>query len=504
MNAQASMGLINAIEEGFPVDNWIINSIHVWPIIRIMLYFELKDLPVNGRIEASRRSPLLNKPVAAINILKGLKNYIRAYFFDFKNNAKPDRHADVIFLGDQVSRILLNGLWYDRLCEPIIEYIEQSGRTYFHMDPYHKYRVPRHNASMFIQPYLDLAEVKSSFLARKTNLNAEQMHIYSGIVSFLSDKKLDAIMPKPEQILKLAILVRLIADFYKKILHKVNPSAAFAVEYYNAKGMAFNLACREFGIRSVDIPHGNHWELHAAYGRWNRLPKEGYELLPSIFWCWSNDEAGFIKKWTETVSEWHNPLVGGNLWLDLWKKGGNDFIDNYDDMIIKIKTLNPNTTHILCTYEFDYMELVDIIKKSPASWHWWIRLHPCKLERREEIRSLIESWGITNYELDNATDIPLYGLLRHVDVHLTEYSSTVIEAEESGVPSVITRDAGTEAFPIQVSSGWVLPAYSIEEIIKAVYRQLERKTSLPRMQKDTQPDISDVIESLFSQARAVV
>ena len=91
----------------------------------------------------------------------------------------------------------------------------------------------------------------------------------------------------------------------------------FVVTYYGSIGMAFDLACREFGIPSFDIQHGVQGSLHAAYGRWLRLPVNGYELLPSFFLCWSQKEKSVIEEWSNKFSKWHRPLVHGNLYLDM-------------------------------------------------------------------------------------------------------------------------------------------------------------------------------------------
>ena len=87
--------------------------------------------------------------------------------------------------------------------------------------------------------------------------------------------------------------------------------------------MAFNLSCRRFGIPSIDIQHGVQGDYNAGYGRWLRVPVAGYELLPSIFWCWSKDEADSIEKWSQKVQASHKAIVGGNLFLDLWRVSGS-------------------------------------------------------------------------------------------------------------------------------------------------------------------------------------
>jgi hypothetical protein len=54
----------------------------------------------------------------------------------------------------------------------------------------------------------------------------------------------------------------------------------------------------------------------------------------------------------------------------------------------------------------------------------------------------------------------------------------VIEAGLFGVPSVITKDYGVDAFTEQIASGWAVKAFSCDEILIAIDRQIQRKKDL--------------------------
>ena len=56
--------------------------------------------------------------------------------------------------------------------------------------------------------------------------------------------------------------------------------------------------------------------------------------------------------------------------------------------------------------------------------------------------SLPEPVPTHRFEIDAATDLPLYALLRNVDVHVTECSSVVIEAEAFRVSAERARKRG--------------------------------------------------------------
>jgi hypothetical protein len=55
-----------------------------------------------------------------------------------------------------------------------------------------------------------------------------------------------------------------------------------------------------------------------------------------------------------------------------------------------------------------------------------------------------------------------------MDVHLTHSSSTVLEAEAFGLPSIIFSEHGAELYPEQVSSGSAVVACTALEILNAM------------------------------------
>jgi hypothetical protein len=80
-------------------------------------------------------------------------------------------------------------------------------------------------------------------------------------------------------------------------------------------------------------------------------------------------------------------------------------------------------------------------------------MHPVMMARREEIRAKLTVEGHGEVWLDEPSDLPLPALLQQVHVHLTHSSSTVIEAAEAGVRSVITSQSGKELFGPQLELG---------------------------------------------------
>ena len=95
--------------------------------------------------------------------------------------------------------------------------------------------------------------------------------------------------------------------------------------------------------------------------------------------------------------------------------------------------------------------LANLLQEAGSRLCFWVRLHPAMLERRNEIRARLCSGSTV--EIDECSDLPLQALLPYCDLHLTHSSSTVIEAAQFGVPSVLTTAYGGELFAPLVAAG---------------------------------------------------
>jgi hypothetical protein len=96
--------------------------------------------------------------------------------------------------------------------------------------------------------------------------------------------------------------------------------------------------------------------------------------------------------------------------------------------------------------------LREVIELSGGEWSWWIRLHPAMVESPAAIRQVLMVPGAV-VAVEEPSAMPLYALLPVADVHMTHSSSTVIEAEASGLRSVITSRYGAELFGSQIANG---------------------------------------------------
>lgn len=505
MTQEDIAGIINSIEESFPVDKWVINKIHIWPIIRINLFASLSYTYVVDYAIHPNRKYFADVIHRGFRISSAFFKFIIAHLLDHKKNMKMKK-CDVVFLSDGISLSKVNNYWFERFCDPLVEYFNKKDISSFVMTASNNYFIPRFNPSKFVQPFFYLYGLMSKGFSQVINAEGEQLPDFSLFCDFLELKYPDieriTLKTAREEVAK----IRMVADFFKRILKKTNPKVGFVVSYYGIEGLAFDLACREFGIPAVDIQHGFEGDLHLAYCRWHKVPDSGYELLPSFFWCWSDFEVSVIKKSLGSFSRFHMPILGGNLWLSQWLNGDLCIIKSYDKIITEFKEPYKHGKHILFTQSMGirnryFINILEVIKNSPSTWFWWVRIHPCELKIKPELKRLLRENAISNYDIDLATRLPLYALLRHVDVHVTTLSATVLEAESFGVPSVVTHPVGNECCRKQISSGSAIAAYASEDILRAIKFQLNNVVvnEFQKIQGKQYPDILECLVSSIKQ-----
>jgi hypothetical protein len=478
------MNLLNEVEERFPVNQWMINGIHIWPLIRLELATDLTNYSMYPALYRSARSVSKERRLTTLLMKEtsGLLRFGHAYVKDFSKNANPQK-AEVVFLNDGISFSYLIDSWYDKWCDPFVSRLSRDNIRAFLMTPSHHYFIPRRTSSMFIQPYLDKIRAKTLF-SLKRGFGEETLDGFQEFMDFIESKDLKVSLPNFRRIKNEYILIKKYAEFFEQVFYRIKPRYAFLVSYYNITGMAFNLACHHLGIITIDIQHGLQGHLHWAYGRWGNVPEAGFELLPKFFWVWSDFEAEAIRKWSSRLSPWHQPIIGGNLFLDLWRSSNNEIVQYYDEKIGNVKREKRGLIHVLYTIGYEEMDklatVFNTMRQSESLCYWWLRVHPGKLRDKESFKKLVWQHRILNGEVDLATDLPLYALLRQMDLHLTFYSSSVFEAEDLGVPSVVVGDYAKELFSEQISSGWAFPVDTVEEIISGIKVQFHKKEALEK------------------------
>jgi hypothetical protein len=492
----AFMNLLGELESRFPVDEWTIDSVRVWPVARMHLFYGFfehqyfADRPVRAGIVRLADLPRLGRRIG-----RSAWRYFQCSITDSHNTRYRNDPHDAMFLNYNTYMTRLDGRWYSRVCDPLIEQLSARKLTSLMLTGGYEYATPRFTKSRFIQPHLLLHRVVGMMGKgphRGSPAILHELEQCARASNLFSDKfRLVAPVERhTRQILG-------IARYFNRVLVQVRPEIVFVTCWYGSESMACVLAANQLGIPTIDIQHGSQ-DFHVAYDRWNRVPATGYELVPTFFWCWSESEASTIRRWAEKLPV-HQPIVGGNAFLERWIAGTDQTVREYDQLLTRLQRPSKGKIQILYTLNGStkdevkaIAQIIEAVNESGLQSHFWIRLHPIALDQKEAVSRTLKERGLHNVDIENATALPLYAILRHIDVHITEFSSVVIEAQALGVPSV-TGEQGIIWFPNQIETGWAVIARSLPEWVNGIRLQLNRRQALR----------AAIVRSSVSAARAL-
>lgn len=467
MDEHKIMNLIKDIEQNYPVQNWKINNIDMWPVFRIITSLNLLKSKSNSK---ETHVELKEYPKEIPNLSSLLNN---------------SEEADFLFLSDSLYRLNMDGIWYNRLSDPFYEEVVRQGYKAVNIDFSYQNagKVPILGNTFAIQNQL--------IHSRKQGIRKE-LEVY--LPQFESVRKKIIEITKFEDILTNKSLLYIATemlywiDIFKEILVKKKVKSVFIVNFYQVISYSLIFSCKELNIPSIDIQHGNQREL--LYHKWNYIPYEGYNTLPSYFWVWTKEHAEPIRKWT-SISERHHVVVGGNLWLEIWKQKSNKDIQKYNSIVNQLVseqqinifiTLQPK--YALPNWDSNIPEaLIQFIRESPKGYKFFVRYHQQMLHnyRDEKIdcESQLKEFILQGkVETQYATSLPLPSILKEMDIHITPFSTCVFEAKEFCIPSITLHQHAKLYFQNEIEDGWVIEAETKAEILKAMNIHLERKKKI--------------------------
>ena len=472
MTLEKAKDIILELEYKYPVDTWESNSIKVWPLIRIELYMILSNQALNTDGLKTRSVSYILK------LLQSIFLFLKSQFLDGSNTSKIEP-SQVLFISDGVSFENIDGKWYEKFCDPWISYFKEQNIKTLMLTLENNYYIPRYSSSVFIQLGLNLEVIKNIFI-RKFFPSKSKIKTLQKFEEFAKDPLLiqnninldlnwlEAKMSK----------VDLLKKNFARTIDKIQPSLVFIVSYYYDGTMALISECRTRNIKTIDIQHGIQNEFHLSYCNWSKVPENGYDTLPDFFNVWSNSEYNDISKWSKSNTI-HTPIITGNIFLKKWFDNSDKIVQDYD-IRIKSKIDKGNMTILYSkSPHTDSPEmrgdLYRVIFETQNKYNWLIRLHPVMRNMKKSIILELNNHGIHNFEIDIASEYPLYSLLRNIDLHITEQSSVVVEATEFEVFSIITSRYGESLYLDQINRKYAIFAHSTSDILSAIENNISKK-----------------------------
>jgi hypothetical protein len=451
MKLEEITSLFKGLETKYKVSEWEIEGIPLWPFIRIENNYLLSLSLLSQKVQ-----PNFNRENYYKKILFNLFIWLKALL---KYNSKSKiTSSDIVFLNEGVSFTKINGKWYNKFSDPFILNFKSKGYSTFSLDLSHRYLEPKYSISRNIQFRIDFTIIKATLFnkIKRPKFNDERWVDFDLFVSDKTVKEYFKQTPSKDKLRKKVYKILRLKKYFVSLLSKCKPKEAYVVCYYGDYQMAFILACKELRIKTFDIQHGVQGEHHLAYCNWTNVPGNGFLCFPDGFLLWSDKESKAMES-TNSANfiQWHKPIVSGNAFANHWKNNDDQDVIYYDNKIRELSGNTEKSNVLLSLSPFtDNMmdEVWKVVKETQNDFNWWIRLHPAMLGEKSNVTQLLSKKGINNYNLQEATEYPLYALLRNMTVQVTVQSSTVIEANDFGVPTIITSEYGWSLFRSQIDN----------------------------------------------------
>ncbi len=428
---------IKNLEEQYNVNNWNVNGIDVWPIIRNML--------MSYYIENSESFEQNNRSVKKQTKLTKLKNFVSQLweillFVCLKK-------LDVIGFFFTEDREINENVSYIKLLDPVFDELEKMKHTCFLIEAncFHK-------ASNYYKPNRIIPFYYFNKLINLLSSKQEKKNIVENIKSVIPSSFIQEVEDAGvsfseinQRLIHMVILVK----FFRKLFKRKNIKKLYTICYYSDTNNAAVIAANLQGISTIDIQHGLVTN-HRAYSDFS--PQKFYNSLPGYFWSWDYTSACHINSWAKNTL--HKSIEAFNPWLC--------YAGNFKTKIIKKDNTKPR---ILITLQPTGKILDDFvaetIKMTKEEYNWYIRLHPVQMQNKDRILGWFKEKGLFDIvNINEAGSLPLPVLLAQTDIHLTKFSSSFIEALQFGVPTIFTDVRGTDYFAAYIKNG---EAFSLDE-----------------------------------------
>lgn len=470
MDQEEIIRLLVDVEQRFPVETWRVEGVPIWPLVRCAVY---NNFHMFERV----RAPLgLHRLGAALDIIKGPIRKFRANRRDHQTDRW--RQVDALLLSDGVSTALVDEKYYDRFCDPLKFELDRRNYESLIVTTGSRHQTPRYSRGISIQPTVDLLRAGARFDSVRRPRQRE-LDGFDEATRWMQDQHPKAHFRNARSFERSAIYLRHLEGYFDRILRRTDPKVVFTVCYYGYPSMAALLACHRRGIPTVDIQHGCINEFHHAYGQWTKLPPGGYQTLPRFFWCWNESAVRTIEHWSRNSNGAHTPLQGGNLFREMWRDDSNPLVMKAAaDVNASVRPANGRTRVLYTCNAFESNAelrlLANCIRETEANTFWFVRLHPSSRETATSRREALTGFGATTFDVHEAPTLPLYAMLRAVDIHVTEGSSSTEEAAEFDVPTLLLSDREAPLFQDLLTEGWAELLRDGEQLSRTIEALVER------------------------------
>lgn len=421
--------IIFDLEKKWPVDEWKVAGIHIWPFVRIKIFIHFYRKKTGSCVKPTRVGGVkfLRKAKIPYELLKASITLLIFY-----NRLKPKK---LIFFGSHIHRSKQEGKYFNRFFDSMIDHHNLEDDVYilefqkFLANSFNQQAVvPLH---YYLNEYKLVQEFLSRFKFRKSDIS---LNDYNNFLEDLFKKYPPAksLQLSIEDIIRWAEKINKTAKFFIKLYKITTPEKVILSSYYGFDDLAAAIfAAHQLGIKTVDFQHGPQRNFNLAYSAWNKIPPDLYNTMPIEYWNWDEDSKKNIDQWARKTNI--STKVIGQPYLSYWLQKYNEVDQKINQSICY--SLQP-TIEGVSLKDFFPDKLVELIKDSPYTWV--LRLHPRSNYNKSDIIKLLDLQNVENskYYFEEATETPLPQTLGNSILHITNWSGCLIEARMLGVPSI--------------------------------------------------------------------
>ncbi len=428
--------IFEEIENSCNVNSITINGLKAWPIIRSILWSEFTKADVQKKSVIGREYSLIQRTDFLLDKL-GLNCLLT------KITPKTvDKKTEVLFIGRAQHRVRIKGIrkCFDRIMDPLVYSTDTGVVTKSFTLGIPKLR-NSYNPTERLRARRSVPELKIIGLEE------------SGLPGYLG--QLNVSMDGLWSAVRLGVIA--FSKSYmmgRDLLSKVpNTRRIFLSVWYSLDSLGVIAAAHQRDIQVIDIQHGG--EMHGMYAGWSRIPEDGYELLPDIFWCWGDESVNRIEQGMKKSSK-HRTVVGGYPWQEFRQT-------KISESIVKLQLKMPtvNSTKIvlfsLQPLSFDVQKripdfVLDFLKLDHSEIHFKFRRHPNDPDDKEELRQLTKMKLKTQFEIEDSSE-DLVSTISGSNFHISAFSSVAFECLALGVPSLLFGEQSKALYDREIQDG---------------------------------------------------
>lgn len=455
MTEKENVRYIVEIEQKYPVEKWVVNGQHVWPIIRSEItvynrrYYRVTS---NSNINSFKRIFLTAK-----SLLK----------FSMYNFIKKEQ-KDVLILHDNLDRNikLKDGTFYDKVLDPIYDLLKQENISILNLEESMNGDNKPYGEVTSLEIILIIIRIINKVSRQKGTVQLSRYEefmrdIPAELSANLSIDKLQHNIG----------LINRISKFMAWLLKKHDVKLVIFECWYGTYRYALSMACKRLGIKSIDIQHGRAGGTgQEFYSSWTKFPENSnYEIIPDVFWTWTESDKQAIDNWNTNNIIVYN---GGKLIFNTL-----NIIRNLVDLSA-MKKIDKSKPVILFTVQPSNIYpdwLVQYIKDSSEQYIWMLRYH-LPLDNLQQL-FVSKFTHQKNVYINGMECILLELLLSECDVHITMSSSVIVDAAMMNKPSIMLNRKFISTFDEYLANGICCLASNADELDSAIRRMMNKNVS---------------------------